>query len=313
MTTPDPYMPHQPFVDDVHTPENAYSAEWANNMETGLDRVWDAVTVLQAGAVLRAAPGAPAGSLGKDGDFYIDTAAHAIYGPRSGGAWGTPTSMTGQPGPAGASGILPYTAQAGTTVNLVAGRWYGLVGGATATLPVADAAAVAASTVVEASWDSGTTAPVIVTQGSDLIITAAGTTTATAPIGLPGEVLAYQAVAVNRWRPVESYKALSQLDQRYGPILNTQLIAWVLAGAWRIAGGTSYDVNGTLSTASIVWPDGSTGTFTLDVASMAFPGAIDAYHVTYVSTTGAIKTVTQPAVTRDGGSNITVQPALTIA
>lgn len=32
--------------------------------------------------------GAPASSVGIDGDWYIDTAARRMYGPKSGGAWG---------------------------------------------------------------------------------------------------------------------------------------------------------------------------------------------------------------------------------
>lgn len=45
--------------------------------------------------------GAPGGGLGADGDFYIDTAADDIYGPKTGGAWGGPTSLIGPQGPAG--------------------------------------------------------------------------------------------------------------------------------------------------------------------------------------------------------------------
>jgi hypothetical protein len=38
--------------------------------------------------------GAPVDNVtGTDGDFYIDTSAHTIYGPRTAGAWGSPTSL----------------------------------------------------------------------------------------------------------------------------------------------------------------------------------------------------------------------------
>lgn len=43
--------------------------------------------------------GAPGAGLGVNGDFYLDTAANAIYGPKTGGAWGSGTSLIG---PAGA-------------------------------------------------------------------------------------------------------------------------------------------------------------------------------------------------------------------
>lgn len=45
--------------------------------------------------------GAPGAGLGSDGDFYIDTTADAIYGPKTGGAWGSATSLIGPQGPAG--------------------------------------------------------------------------------------------------------------------------------------------------------------------------------------------------------------------
>ncbi|MEM7318485.1 MAG: hypothetical protein AAF408_05620, partial [Pseudomonadota bacterium] len=47
---------------------------------------------------------APDGGTGADGDFYIDTTAQAIYGPKASGAWGTATSLIGQQGAAGAQG-----------------------------------------------------------------------------------------------------------------------------------------------------------------------------------------------------------------
>ena len=46
--------------------------------------------------------GAPQSSTGVDGDFYIDTINAAIYGPKTGGGWGSPTSLIG---PAGADGM----------------------------------------------------------------------------------------------------------------------------------------------------------------------------------------------------------------
>ena len=48
--------------------------------------------------------GVPSSGLGNNGDFYIDTAADAIYGPKAGGVWGGATSLIGPQGPAGADG-----------------------------------------------------------------------------------------------------------------------------------------------------------------------------------------------------------------
>ena len=83
--------------------------------------------------------GAPSGALGIDGDFYIDTTADAIYGPKASGAWGSgtsligPTGATGATGPAGAAGATGAAGAAGAT---------GAAG------PVA----------IDYTWDTGTTA-----------------------------------------------------------------------------------------------------------------------------------------------------------
>lgn len=45
--------------------------------------------------------GAPSGGLGTDGDFYLDTAASRLYGPKTAGAWGSGVSLIGPQGPAG--------------------------------------------------------------------------------------------------------------------------------------------------------------------------------------------------------------------
>ncbi|MCO6360500.1 tail fiber domain-containing protein [Roseivirga pacifica] len=49
--------------------------------------------------------GAPAATLGQDGDFYVDTNANTYYGPKTAGAWGAPTSLVGPAGADGADGI----------------------------------------------------------------------------------------------------------------------------------------------------------------------------------------------------------------
>jgi hypothetical protein len=90
------------------------------------------------------------------------------------------------------------------------------------------------------------------------------------------------------------------------PVLIT---AWALVQAFQVVTATR-DVNGAIVTASIVWPDGTAGVFTTDVASTAFPGAIDAWHATYASSPA--KLITQPTVTRDASGAVIAQPAITI-
>lgn len=54
-------------------------------------------------AVLHGA-GAPPAAIGQQGDFYIDTAANAIYGPKSEVGWGAGTSLIGPQGVPGGDG-----------------------------------------------------------------------------------------------------------------------------------------------------------------------------------------------------------------
>lgn len=54
---------------------------------------------------------APSSPTGADGDFFINTTAHTLYGPKTAGSWGSPVSLigpTGATGPTGAGGALGY-------------------------------------------------------------------------------------------------------------------------------------------------------------------------------------------------------------
>lgn len=93
--------------------------------------------------------------------------------------------------------------------------------------------------------------------------------------------------------------------------LNQRLFQWAYSTSFLLVSATR-DANGAIVSASIVWPDGATGTFTTDTFSSAFPGAIDAWHASYFNAS-ITKTVSQPAVTRDATGGVTAQPAITIA
>lgn len=94
-------------------------------------------------------------------------------------------------------------------------------------------------------------------------------------------------------------------------IRNELLMQWALVQAFTLSSATR-DANEAIVTATIVWPDGHAGAFKTDIASTSFPGAIDAWHATYVF--GSLtKTITQTQVTRDAGGAVTAQPALKIA
>lgn len=65
------------------------------------------------GKTVRSGSGAPSGGLGVDGDFYINTAANTIYGPKTSGSWGSPTSIVGPTGATGSTGATGATGAAG--------------------------------------------------------------------------------------------------------------------------------------------------------------------------------------------------------
>lgn len=79
-----------------------------------------------------------------------------------------------------------------------------------------------------------------------------------------------------------------------------------------ITGTITRDANGAALSAPVTWPDGKPGTYTATTLSSAFPGAIDAYTITYGSP--VTRTYTQPAVTRDASTGAaTSVPAMTVA
>ncbi len=86
------------------------------------------------------------------------------------------------------------------------------------------------------------------------------------------------------------------------------LKAWAASAAYTLT-SASRDSDGVITTATVAWPDSSTGTFTRTTKNSIWL-VIDAYTVTH-SASG--KTITQSAVTRDANGKITVQPSLTVA
>ena len=88
---------------------------------------------------------------------------------------------------------------------------------------------------------------------------------------------------------------------------DSTIIGWAASGAYAITSATR-DSDGVITTASVSWPDSSTGTFTRATKNATFL-TIDAYTVTH---TDSGKTAIQSAVTRDSSGNVTAQPAITI-
>ncbi len=66
---------------------------------------------------IRNGSGAPSSGVGIDGDYYIDNTAHAIYGPKTSGAWGSGTSLIGPAGATGATGATGPQGPGSTTTQ----------------------------------------------------------------------------------------------------------------------------------------------------------------------------------------------------
>jgi hypothetical protein len=72
--------------------------------------------ITDEGGVLLSGAGTPASGLGFNGDFYLDSSAWTIYGPKTTGTWGSPTSIIGPTGSSGAgTGIVIL--EAGSTID----------------------------------------------------------------------------------------------------------------------------------------------------------------------------------------------------
>lgn len=100
--------------------------------------------------------------------------------------------------------------------------------------------------------------------------------------------------------------AVAQAQAAAAAAANTLISTWARTSAFSYTAST-VNGNGAMTSANVVWPDGTTGLYTADTLSGGFPGKVDAWHVTYGS-----KTITQPAVTRNGAGVITILPALVI-
>ncbi|MBK6343811.1 MAG: collagen-like protein [Flavobacteriales bacterium] len=57
----------------------------------------------------------PAAGTGSNGDFYINTATNTLFGPKTGGVWGSGTSLIGPIGPQGLTGPQGIAGPAGAT------------------------------------------------------------------------------------------------------------------------------------------------------------------------------------------------------
>lgn len=148
------------------------------------------------------------------------------------------------------------------------------------------------------------------TQAASSATQAGASAAASATDAAAASVSAAQAAASATASATSATQAASAVSAALAALLPQNILQWAYSSAFQLVSATR-DPNEAIETASIVWPDGATGKFTTDVASTAFPGAIDAWHATYIN--GSVThTITQPTVTRDANGAVTAQPAITI-
>lgn len=144
------------------------------------------------------------------------------------------------------------------------------------------------------------------TLGAPIYVGAAGVLTATPNATGWNEVVGYAIAQTGiLFHP-------NTVDSANAPITpNTDLLGWAYAGAFEMSAVTR-TVNGAVQTATIVWPDGATGTLTADAFDSTNPGLVTAWHATH-TLLGVTRTVTQPAMTYNAQGDLTAQPAITIS
>ena len=76
-----------------------------------------------------------------------------------------------------------------------------------------------------------------------------------------------------------------------------------------VTGAVTLDGSDLVTSAAVVWPDGSPGTLTITARHSS--GAVNAYNITYGSP--VTKTFTQPAITRNSNGAATNVPAMVVS
>lgn len=92
------------------------------------------------------------------------------------------------------------------------------------------------------------------------------------------------------------------------PNIVSQVEVWATSEAYQLL-TINRDSDGVVTSATVEWPDGSSGIFTTSTKNTTWL-AIDAYTISH---TASSRMVTQTAVTRDASGNITIKPLLTVA
>jgi len=116
--------------------------------------------------------GPPSSAVGAAGDSYIDTSAHAIYGPKTSTGWGAGTNLVGPKGTSGATSVVVRSfdtsvpAGAGTTFLAPCHAGETAVGGGGAFIVAGNFGDNASGEVITGSGPSQSTGGIYLTDGT---------------------------------------------------------------------------------------------------------------------------------------------------
>ncbi len=197
---------------------------------------------------------APVDAVGVAGDFYIDTAANVLYGPKGATAWPPtgvslvgPAGATGATGAAGADGATGPTGPAGATGAT------GAAGADGATGPTGPAGATGATGPQGLQGLQGPTGP----QGATGAAGADGATGATGPAGATGaDGLDGNTVLNGTGAPANT---LGFDGDFYVDLGTTTLYGPKAAGAWPLTGVSLVGPTGATGATGAAGADGATG------------------------------------------------------
>jgi hypothetical protein len=180
--------------------------------------------------------------------------------------------------------------------------------------------------IVKVSGTPGSTTATVVCGGTDVFNVMGGSTTLTLTALFQSAILQYQASG-KIWTvqttdtPLGSALGAAKLgtDGTVGgpsgsalspSVVTGSNVAFAMTPEQLISGAITRSATGAALEASVVWPDGATGTYK-GTESTTTPGAIDSYKITHVL--GEItKTYTQSTMTRNSEGAVVTRPAITV-
>ncbi|WP_394771846.1 collagen-like protein [Mucilaginibacter sp.] len=91
---------------DFYGPKSAAGWGTPTNLKGATGATGAAGAAGAAGSKIYSGSGAPAASVGINGDYYLDVTGYLFYGPKAGGAWSAPINLKGPKGDPGTANVI---------------------------------------------------------------------------------------------------------------------------------------------------------------------------------------------------------------